>query len=659
MQGQQNKWNNVLGLDLTLTSIFQFLPSGNDFMNMVYALIERKEYHDLICETARFGIWNGRNIFIKDMKVEKVRALIKFLVEQILTAKGLYQLPLITVHIYGSLFNDNSNWIDSHLIKGLSRMNSVKFKNINLQHNQLKLLLEFGCCKIEKLCFKNSHLTIPNDLEKSVFSNSTVKKLKIENDKKAITNYNIRTYIEDPFSIHLNASFSSLTTLVIDNDNYKALGSSLIQTNCKELHKFKCYNQSTKQINTGNIFNNVKEVSVSYFSTKEMNMLFPQAEKLNIKVLWLEENFIPMENVKELKIGTVSTEGLSLVKLMEEITKRFPKLNQLTFNDNIVKNMFAYKLSKADKEVDSLDILEFQYPSFTINYKKNPKNIIINHSKPANRCVLDGLKRELQMVCPSTFIDLNEKTDNNLNYYYFHSWKLINDIVPIELSQLREEICNIDLSCSPEASVHHELIEKYIACAYPVNSPSYVKRLQSLLNYLKGHFSCLTFYSEDIIKRNKETLEIYLALIGGHDSYSKVLEDNIKNLELIIMKYGNGFFKDLKLTKGDKEEIIECLNNIKVITNQIHANGHSIFPNKKLFFKEQWHSDELVDCFDNLQYQEDYSFVLNEEPEEECIDWEDNLEDDDMDEENFDDLDEEMLDNSNSTFWENSDLLIF
>ncbi|KAL9652890.1 hypothetical protein ABK040_010922 [Willaertia magna] len=492
-----SQWNSVLGLDLTLTAIFEFLPNGPDFMNLVNAIKDKEIYKQLINETARYGIWNKRTVFIDDLSKEESKKLLKFLIEEIISQKKHFEIPQI------------------------------------------------------KLCVKSS--------------------------------------------------VGDSDSLIKDENNYLTLENTLIETHCSQLQKLNLKDECCAYKNR--TFDNVIELTLNTGSAKEIQGRFPHVEKLVVSYFSFGSDNLKLETVKELTVkssGFFSFEEVPLAELVKKVIAVFPNLTKFTISDGIVKYMYSYNIVDTKKDPVAvskreIDILEFQYPEIKIAENKL-KNITIIHSKEANKVVLHGLKRELQMLCPSTLIDLKA---GNGKSYSFYDWNLIKDTAPVELYKLHEEICKLEMSDTTNV-LQNEFIGKFIACAYPIDSKAYVPRLMVLLNQLTNLFSTLTHYTEDVVNKQRETLEIYLSLIGKHDDFSQELERNINNLELITKKYGKGLFKDLKLTSQDKEAIVEIINNIKVVTNQIYDKGHSLYPNEKLFIKEEWHSDNFIECFDGL-----------------------------------------------------------
>ncbi|KAL9650043.1 hypothetical protein ABK040_003161 [Willaertia magna] len=632
-----SQWNSVLGLDLTLTTIFEFLPNGLDFMNFVVAIKDKEIYKQLISEIARYGIWNQRTVFIDDLSKEESKKLLKFLIEEIISQKKHCDIPHVKLCVKSSVGDCN------HLIKGMSRMKELEFENVKFKHSQLRLLIENPYCKVEQLFLNNSHLE-PNFISNSTkMVNTTLKHLKIVNDKEVTYTNGDKTEIKKvPFCYDLNASFPSLTKLSVDQKNYISLDNSLIRTHYKQFEKLNLKKYELKYHNY--TFDNVKEITFNVCSTREIYGAFPHIEKLNVSHLLLQVNDVKLETVKELTVKSAievkSFRGV-LASLIEKVAALFPNLTKFTISDEIVKYMYSYNIVDTKKDPVAvskreIDILEFQYPEITLAENKL-KNITIIHSKEANKVVLHGLKRELQMLCPSTLIDLKA---GNGKSYSFYDWNSIKEIVPVELYKLYEEICKLEMSDTTNV-LQNEFIGKFIACAYPIDSKAYVPRLMVLLNQLTNLFSYITHYTEDVVNKQRETLEIYLSLIGKHDDFSQELERNINNLELITKKYGKGLFKDLKLTSQDKEAIVEIINNIKVVTNQIYDKGHSLYPNEKLFIKEEWHSDNFIECFDGL---DDEGIEIEVEDNVTFDELEDNFEEESEEEE----CDEE-IDGVNST----------
>ncbi|KAL9654712.1 hypothetical protein ABK040_008509 [Willaertia magna] len=137
-------------------------------MNLINAIKDKEIYKQLINETARYGIWNQRTVFIDDLSKEDSKKLLKFLIEEIISQKKHCDIPHVKLCVKSSV-GDSDN-----LIKGMSRMKELEFENVNFNHSQLKLLIENPYCKVEQLFLNNSHL------EPNFISNSTKNKFKLK-----------------------------------------------------------------------------------------------------------------------------------------------------------------------------------------------------------------------------------------------------------------------------------------------------------------------------------------------------------------------------------------------------------------------------------------------------------------------------------------------
>ncbi|KAL9650041.1 hypothetical protein ABK040_003159 [Willaertia magna] len=627
---------SVIGLDLTLTAIFEFLPNGPDFMNLVFALKDHEVYKQLICEIARFGIWNKRTVFIDDLSKEDSKKLLTFLIVEIISQKKHFEIPQIKLCVTSSI-GDSDN-----LIEGMSRMKELEFENVVFKHSQLKLLIENPYCKVEQLFLNNSLLEPSSISNETKLINSTLKYLKIVNNFQRKKDYlhhrenfpfdlcrKEKEYKRTPFCYGLNASFSSLIDLSVDS-----LENTLIETHRSQLQKL---NLGVCSAFKNHTFDNVKELTLNTGFAKEIQGRFPHVEKLVVSYFSFRSDDSKLETVKELtvkSVGGVFSQEVPLAGLIERVIAIFPNLTKFTISDKIVTYMYSNKRSGSEKE---LNILDFRYPKITLAENKL-KNITIIHSKEANKVVLHGLKRELQTLCPSTLIDLKETNNES---YSFYEWNSIKEIVPSELCKLHDEICKLEMLNTANTPLN-DFIGKFIACAYPIDSEQYVERLKVLLSLFTTLFSSITHYSDDFVNEQRGTLETYLSLVGKHDDFSQELERNINNLELITKKYGGGLSQNLDLTSQDKEAIIEILNNIREVKNQIYDKGYSIYPNKKLFIKGEWQSDDFIDCFDCLEG-ETFEIEENESVTfEEC---EDSVSDEESEEEECD----EEIDSVNST----------
>ncbi|KAL9649798.1 hypothetical protein ABK040_009612 [Willaertia magna] len=506
----------------------------------------------------------------------------------------------------------------------LKRCNNLKFENIFFTDTQIRsLLLD---CKMNSLQLVHCLFYFK---EKEKITQQSVTELSISVlPTKDISDVVVICPNLDTCYLHVDL------TVLGDTINAKKLTPSLLAKTLDEniaiMKRLIIYNDHTVEWNCefDIVFKQLYELQVNMRKVTIKPELFPKITKLSVRF----DDFIYKTcylEITEVRLFDINNNKQQISDFILTFRTSFPNCKKLTVSDKICGLMLS---ARSCNDVFNID--EYILPDILEKERwLGLEDLTIICSKDANPIVLDALKREIVKYLPLTRIHFIQKREykklhhKDLNTFEMFDWKLFSE------RYLKGLVDTYDIIRKMEyAGFGFDLLSiyigRYLLLISPIETLQNTIRLERNLTILQTECSSRKFYLNHLIKKREQQLEIYLSVSDTNEQKDPLvlkLRDSLRVIKYYVLLFDN---ENLELNlKGTDYKVIEKhLQIMEECVEEMILLCLRVYPNEKLFDRERWFDDDIVDWFDIPMGSDDELELDKEQDEMEDANWDEDVE---------------------------------